>query len=30
MVLEDQPSADCADFTERLSRHPALGHAIHV
>jgi len=22
--------ADCADFTERLSRHPALSHAIHV
>ncbi|MCP3401837.1 hypothetical protein [Bradyrhizobium sp. CCGB20] len=24
MVLEVQPSADCADLTERLSRHPAI------
>jgi hypothetical protein len=24
MVLEVQPSADCADLTERLSRHPVI------
>ncbi|MHC2626201.1 hypothetical protein ACVIW2_008233 [Bradyrhizobium huanghuaihaiense] len=24
MVLEVQPSADCADLAERLSRHPAI------
>ncbi|MBR0782102.1 hypothetical protein [Bradyrhizobium iriomotense] len=24
MVLEVQPSADCTDLTERLSRHPAI------
>ncbi|WP_240535232.1 hypothetical protein [Bradyrhizobium sp. YR681] len=24
MVLEVTPSADCADLTERLSRHPAI------
>ncbi|MBR0740789.1 hypothetical protein JQ581_28030 [Bradyrhizobium liaoningense] len=24
MVIDVQPSADCADITERLSRHPAI------
>lgn len=24
MVLEVQPSTDCADITDRLSRHPAI------
>ncbi|MBR0858100.1 hypothetical protein [Bradyrhizobium liaoningense] len=24
MVLEVQPSADCAEITDRLSRHPAI------
>ena len=24
MILEVQPSADCADITDRLSRHPAI------
>lgn len=29
MVLEVQPSADCADLAERLSRHPAITD-LHV
>ncbi|WP_439398009.1 hypothetical protein ACRQ5Q_12250 [Bradyrhizobium sp. PMVTL-01] len=29
MVLEVQPSADCADLTERLSRHAAIT-GLHV
>jgi hypothetical protein len=29
MVLDVQPSADCADLTERLSRHPVITD-LHV
>ncbi|MGX1324597.1 hypothetical protein AB7M17_008050 [Bradyrhizobium sp. USDA 377] len=29
MVLEVQPSADCTDLAERLSRHPAIT-GLHV
>lgn len=29
MVLEVQPSADCADLTERLSRHPVIAD-LHI